>query len=295
MTEDGASAPATEPGYGEPLSLAHRSTVEPLLREMNLPLSEYGFANLYLFRDVHRYALVSHPLPHMLGVTYDGVRHAMPLVRFAWDHVDALLEHAACIYPVTEEIAQQGSAHGMRSSWNDDDSDYIYEARRLALLEGKTLRHKRIEAASFAAAAAPSIAPLTLANRHQAIDILDLWARQVDRPRRDTDVDACQAALDNFEALGLHGRVISDGAGVPCAFLLAQNLGENGAAVHFAKGDREREGIYPYMFSQFAASAGVSWLNFEQDLGKPGLRQAKRALDPVRQLRKYRLLTPVKP
>jgi hypothetical protein len=43
------------------------------------------------------------------------------------------------------------------------------------------------------------------------------------------------------------------------------------------------------MFSRFAAAAGSTWLNFEQDLGKAGLRQAKRALDPVRLLRKCRL------
>jgi hypothetical protein len=290
MTENGALAQPIDVRHGEPLSLEHRLTVEPLFRELDLPLSEYSFANLYLFRAVHQYSLVLRPVPHILGITYDGMRHAMPLVRFAWADVDVLLEHARCIYPVTEEIAQQGTAHGMRSYWNDDDSDYTYDARRLAALEGKTLRSKRLQAASFAATASPSIAPMTPRNRHHAVDILELWASQVDRPRYDTDYDACREALSNFEALGLHGMVISDGAGAPCAFLLAQNLGKQGAAVHFAKGNRHYSGIYPYMFSQYAASAGVSWLNFEQDLGKPGLRQAKRALDPVGQLRKYRLL-----
>lgn len=280
--------------HGEPLSLSHRPLIEPLLRELDLPLSEYSFANLYLFRAVHRYVLVFHPLPYVLGVTYDGVKHAMPLARFSGTDVGSLLEHASCIYPVTDEIAQGAAGFGLQSRWNDDDSDYTYDARKLAALEGRTLRPKRIEAEAFAAMARPSIAPIGAGDLDKAFDTLELWASQVDRAKADTDYHACREALANFEALGLSGIVISDSAGVPCAFLLAQSLGRNGAAVHFAKGNRNYPGVYTYMFSQFAARTGASWLNFEQDLGKPGLRQAKRALDPAAQLRKYRLL-PVDP
>jgi hypothetical protein len=71
--------------------------------------------------------------------------------------------------------------------------------------------------------------------------------------------------------------------------VVASRQGADTAVVHFAKADRTLEGVYPYLFSRFAAGAGATWLNFEQDLGKPGLRQAKRALDPVRTLRKCRL------
>ena len=273
----------------ETLTLAHRSLVEPMLRALDSPLSEYSFANLFLFRGVHQYAVTFHPLPQILGVTYDGVRHSMPLVEFSKRDVDALLGRASCIYPVTEEIALLGGTFGLTSQSNDDDSDYTYDARRLATLSGKILHPKRIEAASFAAAARPLVETLAPRNRHLAVEILEPWAQQVARPNSDTDYDACSEALANFEALGLHGILISDAAGAPCAFLLAQRLGRRSVAVHFAKGNRNYPGVYPYLFSRFAATCEATSLNFEQDLGKPGLRQAKRALDPLGQLRKYRL------
>jgi hypothetical protein len=260
-----------------------------MLRDLDLPLSEYSFPNLYLHRDVHRYSLVTGPVPHVLGTTYDGVRHAMPLLRFDARDSGILLARARCIYPMTEEIAHRVAGFGLQSRWNDDDSDYIYDARRLASLEGPTLRPKRAQADAFAATARPSIAPLGPDNRQHACDILELWMTQVGRPAGDTDYHACREALAQLEALGLAGIVVYDAARTPCAFLLAQPLGRNGTALHFAKGNRNHPGVYPYMFSQFAARSGSSWLNLEQDLGKPGLRQAKRALDPKDRLRKYRL------
>jgi uncharacterized protein len=284
-----ALARSVDLAAGEPLSLAHRPLIEPMLRSLDLPLSEYSFPNLYLHRDVHRYALVLHPVPHVLGTTYDNVRHAMPLLRIGKAEADVMLTHASCIYPVTEEVARLSAAFGLQSWWNDDDSDYTYDARRLASLEGSALRPKRTQAAAFAASASPSIETLGPDNRQHACDILESWMTQVNRPKGDTDYDVCVEALANVEALGLDGIVVYEGGGQPCAFLLAHALGRNGMALHFAKGNRDLPGVYPYMFSQFAVRCGASWLNFEQDLGKPGLRQAKRAFDPMNQLRKYRL------
>jgi hypothetical protein len=216
----------------------------------------------------------------------------MPLTRFSEREVGALLGRASCIYPVTEEVAARAAAYGLQSRWNDDDSDYTYDSRRLASLEGKALRAKRMQAAAFAAAVRPSCAPLGRGNLQQALDTLELWAGQVAESRIETDYDQCREALCNFDVLGLTGLVVSDSAESPCAFLLAQSLGESGVAVHFAKGNRNYAGVYAYMFSQFAARCGAARLNFEQDLGKPGLRRAKLAFDPVERLHKCRLFIP---
>jgi uncharacterized protein len=276
-------------GSEEKLSLAHRAVIEPLLRTIGSLFSEYSFANLYLFREVHRYAVVLRPVPHILGTTYDGVRHAMPLAPLSEHDLRELLKGAACIYPVGEEIACTAAAFGLSSRWNDDDSDYIYDSAKLASLGGRVLRSKRAQAAAFATASAPTIAALGKDNISDALSVLELWDRQVPRPRSLTDYFACREAVENFEALGIHGILVYDSAGVPRGFLLAQSLGSGSGAVHFAKGDREQPGVYPYMFSRYAERSCETWLNFEQDLGNPGLRRAKRALDPVRMLRKYRL------
>jgi hypothetical protein len=283
-------APGCEASPGESLRLEHRALIEPLLRDLDLPLSEYCFANLFLFRQTHRYSLSLDPLPHILGVTYDGVRHCMPLVSLNRANAECLLRYATCLYPLPEELAQRAQQEwSLEARWNEDDSDYVFEAGRLAALEGNALRSKRSQAAAFVGATHPTVLSLLPRNIGAAVEVLDRWAAQVRRPAAATDYAACREALACFAALGLHGLQIVDSEGVARGFLIAQYLGQGGAAIHFAKGDRNYPGVYPYMFSQYAARTSASWLNFEQDLGKPGLRQAKRALDPQRLSRKYRL------
>jgi hypothetical protein len=256
-----------------------------MLARLGPCLSEHAFANLYLFRAVHQYRIRHAPIPHIVGLTYDAARHAMPLAPCDASTTLRLLESVDCLYPlagVTQKV------EGSSISWNDDDSDYLYDARRLAALDGSRLRGKRRQASSFASAAKPSIRTLDRENRRQAHAVLDLWSKQVAPLHRQTDQEACREALDCLEALGM-GGVLVTAAGKACAFLLFSRLSEDTVVVHFAKGDRELDGVYPYLFSQFAAQAGVPWLNFEQDLGQIGLRRAKRALDPVRRLHKFRL------
>lgn len=275
--------------HGEPLTLAHRRYLEILLRDLDCPLSEYSFANLFLFRDVHRYRLRRHPIPHLIGTTYDAVSHVMPLVSLQhWSPAELMLV-GQCIYPVTEEVAHAASGvFPMSWYWRDEDSDYIYDVRRMALLDGAVLKPKKREAEAFMASAQPELMPLGSGNFATAQLVLETWVRQRGRCREVTDYGACQEALSNLDSLGLEGLVVIDRDGEPCGFMVYGRVG-GGVAVHFAKGDRRRPGVYPYMFSQLASSLKPAWLNFEQDLGKPGLRQAKRALDPLRIMKKCRL------
>jgi uncharacterized protein len=64
--------------------------------------------------------------------------------------------------------------------------------------------------------------------------------------------------------------------------------------VHFAKGKRGYPGVFPHLFSRFAGMYGYRFdrLNFEQDLGKPGFRQAKHSHGPSGFLHKHRLSPP---
>ena len=76
------------------MSIDHRPVVESLLSNLHAPLSEYLFANLFLFREVHDYRLKWEPCPHILGLTYDGARHAMPLIVPGVADIERLLDCA---------------------------------------------------------------------------------------------------------------------------------------------------------------------------------------------------------
>lgn len=275
---------------GEPLHLVHRTYVESLLGKLNMPLSEYCFANLYLFRSAHQYRIVREPVPHILGVTYDGVTHAMPLVSEECYEPADLLRHATCIFPVTLDHAERAVSRGHSAHWRDDDSDYIYGTQKMASLQGKILRIKRQQfRALLTEEVEPQVTALTSLNHEDAQHVLNVWAEQKGCPRETTDYAACLEALQNLDELKLDGMMFYGRFRKPLGFLIASKLGDGSIAVHFAKGDRNKPGVYPYMFSRLAKDSGARSLNFEQDLGSPGLRRAKRALDPEQTLRKYRI------
>ncbi len=62
--------------------------------------------------------------------------------------------------------------------------------------------------------------------------------------------------------------------------------------IHFFKSNKLFEGLANYLFfqiAQFAKDHGCEYVNFEQDLGQPGLRYYKQHLRPDLMLRKYSL------
>jgi hypothetical protein len=262
----------------------------PAARAALSPLSECAFANLYLFRDAHHYRVVEGEFPHLLGRTYDGEATVTPLFDLdvaPRDVVRDMLGPERRLYPVSEaRAAALGAA--CEGDWNDADSDYVYEAARMRTLSGLKLR--RSQAERFGAAAAPRVEVLQGEGAAQAARaILDLWLAEAAKPWAATDYAACREAIALRAPLGLFGLVVHAG-GEPGGFVLASEVAPDMAAVHFAKGLRRLGGIYPYMFREFARTfLRYDWLNFEQDLGHPGFRQAKRSYRPVRMQRKLRL------
>jgi len=79
-----------EAAAGEPLALAHREELEPLLAARwaadeppERTLSDPWFANLYLFRTAHDWRIHRGPHPCIGGRTYDGARILVPLFDLA--------------------------------------------------------------------------------------------------------------------------------------------------------------------------------------------------------------------
>ncbi|AIT81431.1 phosphatidylglycerol lysyltransferase domain-containing protein [Novosphingobium pentaromativorans] len=269
---------------GEALSLGHRREINAHLAALpELAFSEASFANLFLFRGVHRYRFHREPWPHISGVTYDGVAHVMPLVALSPTRAEALSGRTACLYPVAEQdVAALGA--GWHAEFVAEDSDYLFDARTLAALPKERRRQARKLEQLFAPELTIGVPNFT----EMAVPILDLWLAEVGKSSEATDYDNCREAIEHGETLGLINAVASI-AGESCGFLLASPLPDGSMAVHFAKATRIFPALYPWMFSQFASRCGRPRLNFEQDLGLPGLRQAKRALDPLRMLHKYRV------
>jgi len=268
------------------LSIEAMAVLRPLIAASGSPLSEYSLANLYLYRHRHHYRFVDAPVPHVRGVTYDGEPHVLPLAPLDAMTVDELLVDSACLAPLGSEAPALARRLDLACGWNEDDSDYVYDAARLGQLTGA--KAKRAQARAFEESMAPALVAITADNLAQADAVLDGWFEDVGRGAADTDLDECREALALREALDLEGRLVL-ARGAPVAFLLAGPGADGSRIVHFAKGRRAFAGAYPWMFAAYAREVGEGRINFEQDLGKPGFAQAKRAFAPAAKLHKYRL------
>lgn len=167
--------------------------------------------------------------------------------------------------------------------------DYIYDINNLADLPGRKYQRKRNHVNRFRSAHPDCRAvPIDTALLPTVQEMVEQWFQ--DRLEPDTQDEyhmervALRRAFDNWEALGLEGMaLIEDGRVV--AMTVGSMLGEKTFDVHFEKALEEIDGAYAAINQAFAAYLRekypkLQYLNREDDLGIPGLRQAKLSYYP---------------
>jgi hypothetical protein len=255
-------------------------------------LSDAAFVNLYLFQHVHGYQIHDGSLPYIRGLAYDGTELVIPFFNpkavpnaELWE----ILGPAGWLYPFSQDEAER-LFDEFDANWTDSDSDYIYASEQLQSFRGLKTRRQQLRQFEASHADATVIRELGAEETLRAArEVLYLWRQDVTSTGRTTDFDACMQALEHQACLGLFGLLVEVGR-EPAGFVLASRLSTRMAAIHFAKGQRRFAGIYPFMFRAFAQThAYFEYINFEQDLGKPGFRQAKQSYQPIYLARKYRL------
>jgi uncharacterized protein len=278
----------------EPLDLSHRDKVMDAIACCGLPFSEYSFTNLYLFRSIHDYRIVDDgTLLHIEGVTRDGVRYAMPLFDIHAEGVgaiEALAQNSGAVYPFHEKNIPLLDPEKFEWQYNPDDSDYIFTVEKLSTYPGRNLHKKRNLMKQFIENYSWRYEDLASGNADDAMKILDEWQSSSGKDKNTTDYQSCTEALANIELFNLTGALFYVGDD-PAGFILGETLPGNSYAFHFAKGITRYKGIYQCMYNVFAKSLGRDhqWINFEQDLGIPELRQAKETYLPDLMGHKYRV------
>lgn len=256
-------------------------------------LSDYSFANLYLFRRAHDYRYLDGDWPGIAGRSYDGQRHFLPLfdpARAPAEVLGAFLARHECFFPLDAGCADGLVSRGLALASRRNDADYLYPLAQFLGYPGRALRNKRLQlqqARRFSLALQPLDTP---DGRRAAHQVLARWMKARDLGAGAADQRPCEEAIEQGSALGLTGWVLR-ADGEPAAFALAEPLVDATWVVRFAKGDDAVPGVYAALFEALATQlAGrARWLNFEQDLGHPGFRQAKLAYRPACLLPKYRL------
>jgi uncharacterized protein len=281
------------------LTIDDRDIIAEKLNALDMHLSEFCFPNLYFFREVHEYEILEWEDVLLLGgLSYDGKRYLMPLHSPSEDpepclkKVHRLLSESDydCIFPIPKEWLGCFPEETFSISSNEDDSDYLFLTEKMAGYPGKRMHKKKNLKNQFLKSYVPTVKELTSENRQDALELLDIWQNASVHMIEVNDYGPCKEALEDMEGFGLSGCIIYADE-TPAGFLLGESLNPSTFTIHFAKADIDFKGIYAYMFSEFCRliKEEYAYINMEQDLGKPGLRQTKNSYRPDMIAQKYRV------
>lgn len=173
-------------------------------------------------------------------------------------------------------------------------SDYIYRRQDLAELKGKNYQPKRNHVNKFKKAYQFSYEPLTAEAIPECLQFEAEWCMKhgyIENENIRNERRALTFALHHFEALSLTGAIIRTGGKI-VAFTFGAPISHNTFGVHYEKADINIDGVYSAINQLFAAHLPEQYiyLNREEDLGIPGLRQAKLSYHPAILLEKARAI-----
>ena len=167
-----------------------------------------------------------------------------------------------------------------------DRADYIYSAEALATLSGKKYHAKRNFINRFTQKYGDSarISPITPGDIPEILEYSRHWCEANGcRHGEGLEKEACAIsdALANWEMLGLFGAVLRIDGRV-CAFNFASHINPTAADVHVEKAEDSIEGCYAVINNALAKMLAPKYryLNREEDMDLPGLRQAKLSYRP---------------
>lgn len=278
------------PDRTEP-DLSHRPLLHPLYRALRAGISEFTFANLYLFRHAHRYALSTLPdgTIVILGQDQDQPFFMLPFALPEPALLTNLFRDYQMMKCATAEQATRLGNMGFRAVADRDNFDYLYRRQDLAELGGRNYHKKRNLIKAFVRSHTYEARPLREEYRADALQALEDWRVGAEQAK---DYAAAREALEKMEELQLCGGVYLVQSR-PVAYVLGEELA--GAAtflIHFEKAVPGYKGLYQFINQSFAAILPPDYemINREQDLGDEGLRQAKLSYKPAGFVEKFKVV-----
>ncbi len=275
------------------LSLDHRVALHPLLQKLPDGISEFTFANLYLFRKTHNYRIstIENNTPIIIGKDGESSFFMLPVTMPSPATLQTLFADFDSMKCVSEEQAKVLSQQQYSVTEDRDNFDYLYLRQDLSELSGRKFHKKRNLIKAFISNNAYEGMPLLEELKEDAYKVLEEWRRG----RQDQgDYEAAREALEKSEELQLCGGIYYVDR-KPVAYSLGEELScGRSFVIHFEKAVGTYKGIWQFVNQAFASILPDQYetINREQDLGNAGLRKAKSSYNPIGFIRKYRARLP---
>lgn len=209
----------------------------------------------------------------------DSIKHGHPLCMLG-------------VTPDAQEVLEKTLPGSFIYIPERDYFDYIYLREDLANLRGKKYQSKRNHINNFKKQYAYEYVAITPDVVPQCLELECKWYKANNTVEDEEELSderrSLTYALHHFDELGLRGGAIRVGNEI-VAFCLGAPINHNTFGVHVEKADINYDGAFALINQEFASHLPEEYiyLNREEDLGLPGLRQAKLSYNPLILLEKY--------
>lgn len=284
-----------------PIQLEDQGWIQELFGKQRRFSCEYCFGNHFIWRNTYRNQAARIGDYAILMLESEGVQ------RFLYPAGEGEL------YPVIEELLGYAKERGIpfrmfsasredveelealfpgkfQFTCNRDFADYIYRVEDLIRLAGRKYHGKRNHIARFQAADW-AFEELCDVNFQDCLEMNRKWCQQNGNCQQEEILaERCAVAQSfrYFHDLGFFGGLLRQ-EGRVVAYTIGERLNEETVVVHIEKAFGEIQGAYPAINQAFLKNlcSHYTYVNREEDLGLPGLRQAKLSYHPFLLHEKY--------
>ena len=278
-----------------PLTLSDRESMQAVTLPSGRRNCNFTFANLVGWKFLFGTEVCVLENAVVLRFTFDGQRAYMVCTSEAMPQelIEALLDDSNGNLTLTgledSQVAQLSTLNSKLSTNIGpvrDQYDYIYRRTDLETLHGRHLDAKRNHIHRFRAEHPDfEYRPLTPEYFDECRRLTEIWQARTkfkgNSEAIDVEKQVMETIFSNWDALGMTGgSIFVDGRMV--AFTYGSAVTTDTLDVCVEKADRHVEGAFAIINQQFAEHLPEQYiyLNREEDMGIPGLRQAKLSYHP---------------
>ncbi|ANV97573.1 hypothetical protein BBW65_01555 [Helicobacter enhydrae] len=291
----------------EPIDLGHRELILSFQQDVELPLSDFNFANLLIWHNAREISFCVIEDALILRSQYPNQKpyYFYPQGTSPRNALQRLIETERDLYFKSLTFAQTQELEALYPqrfdiSQTPEHFDYIYNVSELIALSGRKYHKKKNHLNKFLQTYPHFVfEEVSLANSAELVQTYAQWYEA--NPHKDealrAEKEGIETLLKHWEVLskpnaqglfGLKGGILRlDGEII--AFALGEALSTQSVVIHIEKANIAYVGIYQAINQQFLANVWHQylWVNREEDLGLEGLRKAKLSYQPTQLLHKY--------
>jgi hypothetical protein len=288
------------PHYPEfkPLSLADKALFVRQLRSTSREICELSPGNMFIWQEFDRpqVTCINNNTCILIDPPNEPAYFLEPLGRQELaDTTRIMLRHVGRVSRVSRSFAELLPKGLFNFVPLRNQFDYLYLRQELAELKGRKFDGKRNHLKRFQAKHPDyRFVPLTPEHKKEALALFEKWfkvreeSRHFPRLAYISQKGAITEAFALFAKLKLlGGALLVDGQ--LQGFTLGSKLNPETVAVHFLYSDPELPGGFQTILweANNKCYGGFKYVDLEQDLGIPGIRQAKLSYQPFKLVEKF--------